>query len=477
MSDTGRTTISLPSPSPFAGFRSPNYTPVPDELFDELLSSLSGAELKVLLYIIRRTFGFKKQVERISLSQIRSGITTREGRVLDRGTGLSLSATQAAIKGLVAKGVITLQRNRSAEKGDQATTYSLRLLGQPSSPQHQPRQPHRQGDDVDSRTVSTSGKEWERLDEREGEHEEHEENRGSREDDRGRDEPAHLINSAFTPGTENRQGGISVIGTGGYRKSAPQETGSQQTEISVRNSKATRQVFQGEVAPVLDDTGGARSAGDADSRISPVRTASAEDVKGAVTGTGYPEQQPAASTSRQDAPAHDHAPRLLADVLAARTLPTLIKAAPSTTASTTHSTTASTPTNIPGSSGASPHQPAGTSVRPGAQRPRYGRVRPTPQVAVAVTEIAQEFGDQHHLAANCTQAMRLWEVSGRSENNFVAALYEARAITRQQPRVANRMSYFWTVVRDLVDLLDESAEAPAPAPQADTKQGDSHSYP
>ena len=28
------------------GFRSPNYTPVPDELFDELLVELSGAELK-----------------------------------------------------------------------------------------------------------------------------------------------------------------------------------------------------------------------------------------------------------------------------------------------------------------------------------------------------------------------------------------------------------------------------------------------
>jgi hypothetical protein len=29
---------------------------VPDQLFDELLVELSGAELKVLLYIIRRTF-------------------------------------------------------------------------------------------------------------------------------------------------------------------------------------------------------------------------------------------------------------------------------------------------------------------------------------------------------------------------------------------------------------------------------------
>jgi hypothetical protein len=44
----------------FQGYSTPSYTMVPDELFDEHLPFLSGAELKVLLYIIRRTFGFKR---------------------------------------------------------------------------------------------------------------------------------------------------------------------------------------------------------------------------------------------------------------------------------------------------------------------------------------------------------------------------------------------------------------------------------
>ena len=35
----------------FKGFVSPRYTQVPDALFDELMAYLSGAELKVLLYI------------------------------------------------------------------------------------------------------------------------------------------------------------------------------------------------------------------------------------------------------------------------------------------------------------------------------------------------------------------------------------------------------------------------------------------
>jgi hypothetical protein len=47
----------------FPGFQFPTTTPVPDEVFDVLMPQLRGAELKVLLYICRRTFGFKKASE------------------------------------------------------------------------------------------------------------------------------------------------------------------------------------------------------------------------------------------------------------------------------------------------------------------------------------------------------------------------------------------------------------------------------
>ena len=84
----------------FNGFRSPTTTPVPDEVFDDLIADLTGAELKVLLYICRRTFGFKKDRDSISLNQIANGITTRDDRVLDRGTGLSKRHVQRALKSL-----------------------------------------------------------------------------------------------------------------------------------------------------------------------------------------------------------------------------------------------------------------------------------------------------------------------------------------------------------------------------------------
>ncbi|MBV8893785.1 MAG: replication protein [Acidobacteria bacterium] len=112
----------------FDGFISPRYTQVPDELFDELMAHLSGAELKVLLYIIRRTFGFKKDSDNISLNQICKGIKTRVGEVIDKGTGLSLSTVQIALKGLIEKNCVVTVRNRSKEKGDEPTTYSLNIL-------------------------------------------------------------------------------------------------------------------------------------------------------------------------------------------------------------------------------------------------------------------------------------------------------------------------------------------------------------
>jgi hypothetical protein len=111
----------------FAGFSAPVYTQVPDAVFDELLPVLSGAELKVLLYVIRRTFGFKKAADDISINQIMHGITTREGEILDRGTGLSKDAVTRATRRLVEVGVLIARRNRSRERGNEATTYALHL--------------------------------------------------------------------------------------------------------------------------------------------------------------------------------------------------------------------------------------------------------------------------------------------------------------------------------------------------------------
>src|SRR5215213_1472976 len=108
----------------FAGFDSPNTTQVPDAFFDVVAPELSEAELRVALYIIRRTFGFKKDVDNISISQLVNGITTRDGRILDKGTGLSKPGVTKALRGLIEKEVILSRRNTSPEKGNEPTTYA-----------------------------------------------------------------------------------------------------------------------------------------------------------------------------------------------------------------------------------------------------------------------------------------------------------------------------------------------------------------
>ncbi|REJ92512.1 MAG: hypothetical protein DWQ34_12895 [Planctomycetota bacterium] len=109
--------------TPFAGFYKPYTTPVPDNFFDEVLPDLSGAEVKVLLYIFRRTFGWKKESDNISLSQLVHGITKKDGTVLDRGTGLGKTSVARAMKQLVDKGMIRKTTRRSAESGHEPTTY------------------------------------------------------------------------------------------------------------------------------------------------------------------------------------------------------------------------------------------------------------------------------------------------------------------------------------------------------------------
>ena len=112
----------------FAGFQRPNYTMVPDELFDELLPDLTGAELKVLLYIVRRTFGFKKDSDNISLSQMMNGIRTRDGRVLDRGVGLTKKTVLGALRSLEGNKIIVSQRRQSVERGNEPTEYRLNIV-------------------------------------------------------------------------------------------------------------------------------------------------------------------------------------------------------------------------------------------------------------------------------------------------------------------------------------------------------------
>src|SRR5215217_7892982 len=85
----------------------PNSFQCPNVIVDELLPELTGSELKVLLYIVRRTFGFQRDSDNISLSQMLNGIRKNSGDVLDRGVGIKDKKTLlAALRSLSEKGLI-----------------------------------------------------------------------------------------------------------------------------------------------------------------------------------------------------------------------------------------------------------------------------------------------------------------------------------------------------------------------------------
>ncbi len=106
-------------------------TATPDWLFDEVAPDLAKAPLKVLLYIVRRTSGFRKSADAISLNQFQHGIITRDGRQLDKGCGVTnRTALLRALDDLEARGLIAHQDTIHADGGNATTIYYLLGPGQ-----------------------------------------------------------------------------------------------------------------------------------------------------------------------------------------------------------------------------------------------------------------------------------------------------------------------------------------------------------
>lgn len=96
----------------------PNYTQTPNDLFDYWLPHLNESELKVLLVIIRKTFGFHKHKDRISLSQ------------LEKFTGLTRANVCKGIQSLIGKGVVL--KEITGIFGKEEVFYSL-IVGDPNN--------------------------------------------------------------------------------------------------------------------------------------------------------------------------------------------------------------------------------------------------------------------------------------------------------------------------------------------------------
>lgn len=84
----------------------PNFFQTPNIYVDVLMPLLTPEEFMVLMFAVRRTLGFHKRQDRISMSQFCTG-TIKNGDAKDDGTGLSPNAVRNALRKLELYRILT----------------------------------------------------------------------------------------------------------------------------------------------------------------------------------------------------------------------------------------------------------------------------------------------------------------------------------------------------------------------------------
>lgn len=100
---------------------------MPDQLFDELLPLLGLAEMRILLFLIRCTFGSRRPMAEVSLRQMMEGVSDAEGYPLAPGVGMSKATVCRALVSLRRRRVIIAERQRSDDQGNEPTRYRLNM--------------------------------------------------------------------------------------------------------------------------------------------------------------------------------------------------------------------------------------------------------------------------------------------------------------------------------------------------------------
>jgi hypothetical protein len=101
----------------FAGYAA-RRARLPLLVIDRLMAELSGAELKVLLYVLRHTFCVGVPDEVMPMAR------------LVENAGLSLRHTRLAVSGLASRGFVLVQHRQDAERGKLPSRFGVRVLGE-----------------------------------------------------------------------------------------------------------------------------------------------------------------------------------------------------------------------------------------------------------------------------------------------------------------------------------------------------------
>jgi hypothetical protein len=146
----------------FPGFQPPkaNFSKLPHSLIEALPLVESLAELKVVLYVLRHTWGYQEYQlpKRITMDEFEHGRKAGNGARLDNGVGMAKNSVKAGISKAIEHGFLQRKAEKKKDFGRSSYVYSLVILrGQDLTPGGQELTVI--GSEVDPRTEKETKKE------------------------------------------------------------------------------------------------------------------------------------------------------------------------------------------------------------------------------------------------------------------------------------------------------------------------------
>jgi DNA-binding MarR family transcriptional regulator len=95
----------------FPGFTGPeqNWSKLPHEFIDALPLVETIGEMKIILYVLRHTWGYHDEEKRITLDEFQNGRKRRDGSRIDNGTGLSKPTVIDGIERAIKHGFLQVE--------------------------------------------------------------------------------------------------------------------------------------------------------------------------------------------------------------------------------------------------------------------------------------------------------------------------------------------------------------------------------
>ncbi|MCP4540113.1 MAG: hypothetical protein GY832_23495 [Chloroflexi bacterium] len=112
----------------FPGFDAPeqNWSKLPHQIIDALPLFSSQAELKVVLYVLRHTWGYQEfdVVKRITLDEFKNGRKRRDGTRMDNGVGMVTNSIKDGIRRAIEHGFL-IRESDGRDAGRSSHLYCL----------------------------------------------------------------------------------------------------------------------------------------------------------------------------------------------------------------------------------------------------------------------------------------------------------------------------------------------------------------